>query len=194
MSCTVCHQIPAKGLGAPETWSGRFNLNAKPGIMYGPYDDPLLRPMDKAIGMTPTKGGHITSSGLCASCHALEVPVYRKDDPRPVKKAYEQTTYLEWLNSAYADPSRGKTCAACHMPAGTPPTFDANGLPTPGEPISTQIANMEDASFPFVPNRAAPQELQTNPRPTYGRHTLVGLNTFTHAMFQQFPAQKTWRR
>ena len=188
VSCTVCHQIAAKGLGTPETWSGKFYLEPKHGTINGPYDDPLTRPMKKAIGMTPTKADHIKDSGLCGSCHALELPVYRSDDPKPVKTAYEQTTFLEWANSAYADPAHGKTCAACHMPPVTPPTYDANGLPILGATMATQVANIEDASFPFVPNRASAVELQTQTRTSYSRHTLVGLNTITHAMFQQFPS------
>ena len=189
VSCTVCHRIAEKGLGAHETWSGNFNLEPKRETINGPYADPLLRPMKKAIGMVPTRADHILNSGLCGSCHALEVPVYRNDDPKPVKTAYEQTTYLEWANSAYADPKTGKTCAGCHMPGVTPPTLDANGLPRAGATLTTQVANIEDGTFPYVPNRAAPGELQTKTRDSYGRHTLVGLNTITHAMFQQFPAE-----
>ena len=188
VSCTVCHQISAKGLGARDTWSGKFNLEPVRGTINGPYASPLTRPMKKAIGMTPTYAGHIGDSGLCGACHVLEVPVYRRDDPKPVKKAFEQTTFLEWRNSVYSKPSaEAKTCVDCHMPTNTPPTFDANGAPTPGAAMSTQIANIEDASFPFVPNRASPDELQTQTRPNYHRHTLLGLNTVTHAMFQQFP-------
>lgn len=188
VSCTVCHQIAAQGLGKPETWSGNFRLEAKVGQINGPYEDPLTRPMKKAIGMTPMKADHIKDSGLCGSCHVLEVPVYAGSGPRPVKTAYEQTTYLEWLNSDFANPSSGKTCAGCHMPLVTPPTFDANGLPVPGAALSTQIANIEDGSFPFVPNRASPDELRTKARSPYSRHTLVGLNTISQAMFQQFPS------
>jgi hypothetical protein len=187
VSCTVCHQMSAAGLGKPETWSGNFHLETKHGTINGPFDDPTTRPMKKAIGMTPTKADHIKDSGLCGSCHVLEVPVYRNDDPRPVKTAYEQTTYLEWANSDFSNPTSGKTCAACHMPIVAPTTFDANGLPVAGAPISTQIANLEDGTFPFVPNRASPDELATKVRSPFGRHTLVGLNNLTHAMFQQFP-------
>ena len=61
--------------------------------------------------------------------------MYRKDDPRPVKTAYEQTTYLEWANSDFSNPTNGKTCATCHMPIVGPTTFDANGLPVAGAPI-----------------------------------------------------------
>ena len=189
VSCMVCHQIADKGLGTPESWSGNFQLEAVPGTINGPFPTPLERPMKRAIGMTPKHAPHITDSALCGTCHALRVPVFKSDGSVLPEQQYEQTTYLEWQNSQFARSTEptGRTCVECHMPANTPPTYNAQGEAQPGTPMATQIANIEDASFPFVPNRASPTELQTEIRSPYRRHTLLSLNTFSRAMFQQFP-------
>src|SRR5205814_6754941 len=55
---------------------GPFNFYAGPQAqLNGPYDDPLPKPMEHALGITPRGAPQIKSSELCATCHAIDLPV-----------------------------------------------------------------------------------------------------------------------
>ncbi len=181
VTCTVCHQVMAEGLGEPQTFTGKFKINPEPGSVFGPFPDDEIKPyyMEQALGISPKHGEQIKDAGLCGSCHTIELPVLpvgAGQPPRPGGPvSHEQTTYLEWLNSDYAgDPE--KTCQGCHMPD----NFREAGS------LQTEIANVEDGAFPEVGNRAEADLITPEPKP-YRRHTLVGLNIFANRMFQQFP-------
>jgi mono/diheme cytochrome c family protein len=176
VSCAVCHRITGKDLGSKNSYNGHFTLGP-PDEIYGPYQDVNERLMERGLGMTPQHATQITDSALCGSCHTAYLPVYGS---KPAKKAYEQTTYLEWKNSSFADATspENKSCVACHMP---------NTSPLDESKLSFKIANFEDATFPYVPNRMSEDELATTERPDFRRHTLVGVNRFVQAMFSQFP-------
>ncbi len=88
---------------------------------------------------------------------------------------YEQTTYLEWVNSDFTG-SEGFSCIDCHMPK----TFHDNNL-------TFKIANIEDNTFPNNPRRLPDSEITLTPRDDYGRHLLYGLNVFFNEIAQQFP-------
>ena len=133
VSCTVCHMMTPDGLGERETFSGRLRFNGERHI-YGPYDDPAVRPMQNLVDYTPVKGAHVRDAGMCATCHTL----YTEHHGTPFP---EQTPYLEWRNSEFdasrdgADPDKGRTCQECHMAAvgrtriaRTPMGFDFRGL------------------------------------------------------------------
>lgn len=113
VSCTVCHMISPDGLGERRTFSGQPKFN-QDRLIYGPFDDVETRPMRGQVRYTPTKGDHIRSAGLCASCHTL----YTEHHGTPFP---EQTPYLEWRNSEFnnevdgADPDKTRTCQECHM-------------------------------------------------------------------------------
>jgi hypothetical protein len=98
---------------------------------------------------------------------------------------YEQTTYLEWLNSSFTNVS----CAQCHMPK----TYK-------GKDLSFKIANIEDNTFPattpgaFAPSTTPLTHLTLPKRDSYSRHTLYGLNIFLNEMFQQFPLLLGYRQ
>ena len=187
VSCAACHRATAAGLGTPATYTGQFNT--APGTtIFGPFRDPAVFPMQQALGATPAYGAHMQSSALCGSCHTVILPElpagdgYKGVDPygdQAITKGHEQTTYLEWRNSAYQNERRpgadARTCQNCHMPA----TFDK-------APLSFRIANIEDSRYPAVDNRAAGARITLNERKPYARHTLVGLNLFVMSMFQQF--------
>lgn len=183
VSCMVCHRMTDENLGEPASFTGKFSVTPGKEI-FGPYKDVQEQPMHNAIGMTPKQGKHIQSSALCGSCHTIHLPVLHND--REVKTTYEQTTYLEWLNSDYSKKSTRKaetgdelTCQECHMPRRDPTR--------PGETLTVKLANIEDSSFPYVPNRAPAEQLVLEDRDTYRRHTLVGANLFGQSMFEQFP-------
>ncbi|MGE0624301.1 MAG: cytochrome P460 family protein [Pseudomonadales bacterium] len=181
VSCAVCHRMAADGLGKPETFNANFEIGPADEI-YGPYDDVRTLPMHNALGITPLPGAQIRDSGLCGSCHMVDVPVM--DHPeRPT--AHEQTTYYEWRNSDFA--GSGETCQSCHMP-------DVNPLMPDLPAVESRIANIEDTSFPHTAHRADSDALDTESR-RYRRHTLTGINLFTMAMFEQFPmllGSNTW--
>ncbi len=98
---------------------------------------------------------------------------------RPIKNGkpeqfYEQATYVEWLNSDFADQS----CQSCHMPQ----TYKGN-------PLSYKIANIEDNTFPAVPTRAPDPDITLVQRDEYHRHALLGINVFALEMFKQFRSE-----
>jgi hypothetical protein len=95
------------------------------------------------------------------------------------KTEFEQTTYFEWLNSSFAN-GNYQTCQNCHMPD----NFK-------GQKLAYQIANIEDADFPVVPEIGTPTSLPLDQliletRTDYGRHQLSGINLFALEMFDQF--------
>ena len=112
--------------------------------LYGPYpsgdsdvkvgDNVIPRPMKNSVGMVPVFGAQVGESKVCASCHTIVLPVFDANGNQ-VTTAFEQTTYLEWLNSSFA--SQNQTCQNCHMPD----NFK-------GEKLAFQIANIEDSTFP----------------------------------------------
>ncbi len=81
-----------------------------------------------------------------------------------VTLGYEQATYLEWINSAFAsEEDNGNTCQGCHMPLVTNP---ANG--------SDHGAIMAQSTAGLTAK-------------TYRRHRLMGINLPVFEMFVQFP-------
>lgn len=134
VSCSLCHQIQDKGLGTKETFSGKFKIDTatnKPDrIIYGPYHDPVKKPMETSIGFSPVYGAQINHSALCGSCHTLFTPFVDRAG-NVVGEFPEQTLFLEWRHSEYNVPDearydigentgQGKVCQECHMPH-TPP-------------------------------------------------------------------------
>ena len=123
VSCSACHQQPEAGLGS--AFSGQYTLDTNR-VLFGPYPNPFRGPMQIYVRFEPEYGEHISSSGICASCHTL---ITETLDPagQPTGNFFvEQATYHEWLNSAY--PNTGATCQSCHMPQLEEPIVIASGL------------------------------------------------------------------
>ncbi len=112
VSCTLCHQIKNVNLGSNETFSGHYPVE-NDRIIYGPYKNPVSRPMQMRSNYTPQFGEHVGTSELCATCHTLFTP-YVDDNGDIVGQAPEQVPYLEWKNSEF--PARDVQCQTCHMP------------------------------------------------------------------------------
>jgi len=119
VSCAVCHQIQATGLGTPATYSGNFAI-APPGVhprpVFGPYaadPDHVVRAHVLATGYAPVQADHMRDAGLCGSCHTLYTTAIGPDG-KQIGQLPEQMPYLEWLHSDYRDK---QTCQQCHMPA-----------------------------------------------------------------------------
>lgn len=150
VSCTLCHQIEADGLGDPSTWKGNYTFNTSRTI-YGPHTTPAGDAME-ASGWTPAYGNHINSSGLCATCHTLFTDALTPDGTPNGGMVVEQAPYLEMLNST----SASSRCQSCHFPSRT----DVDGF------IDTPIArNPNGTDDPTLTARSM------------GRHVIVGGNT-----------------
>jgi hypothetical protein len=187
VSCAVCHRVSKEGLGAPETFTGKFKLDP-PNVANGPYDQLITLPMKNATGITPRYGEHIKSAALCGSCHTVILPVF-DNDGRPVldknrkpKEFHEQMTYPEWQNSVYQNEREPinsgavRTCQDCHM--------QKKFL---GRQLVFRTANIEDINYPYTDYRAADKDITVRVRDQYSRHTLLGINQFGLMLFEQFP-------
>ncbi len=164
VSCTSCHGQEPTTLGTEGTWSGALDLNDQD-LMYGPHASPFSNPMRNHVALTPAYGGHVLDATMCVSCHTLITHALDVEDAPDFP---EQTPYLEWLNSTYADRADPITCQDCHMP-----TSDADGLP-----IETRIARRPPGGdFPSV-----------LPRTPYGRHLFIGGNTLIPEILKRFRA------
>jgi hypothetical protein len=144
VSCTLCHQIQTKGLGMPESYTGKYVIETTTvppnRLIFGPYDQVLQNPMRQNAGFLPTledvSRPHLTDSAHCGSCHTLYTPVLDANgDPVPVpdtdpveyEEFPEQTTYLEWEHSGFT-----KTCQDCHLPDARGSVVISNRPPTLG--------------------------------------------------------------
>lgn len=170
--------------------------------VYGPFANPKTKLMENSLAIKPvynTKA--LMTSEMCGTCHTIHLPVL--DDPsgqeesgkgtdplRQYRKIYEQTTYAEWVFSAYRTGKsdgqelpfgagdRAKSCQGCHLP-------DHDGK---GVAYSSRIATTEQFSnYPETDYRLPAADIDLAPREPFGRHTLVGLNVFLLKMAQQFP-------
>ncbi len=114
VSCTLCHQIEARGLGTPASFTGKFRIGAGRKI-FGPYADAEVfpMPMRNHVDYTPVHGAQVTQSALCGTCHTLYTPIIDAGG-RIAGEFPEQTPYLEWRQSDFA--REGRHCQDCHMP------------------------------------------------------------------------------
>lgn len=162
VSCTVCHQIAADNLGTEDSFTGGFVIN-KNSLIYGPHANPVTMPMQRHVSYTPTKGDHILSSAMCATCHTVITDSYNLHGDATGVKLHEQVPYLEWRNSIFNTESNtnnktARSCQSCHMPQSD----------IDGNKIATRLAhNPGGRDFPFL-----------KPREPFGRHTFAGGNTF----------------
>jgi hypothetical protein len=124
VSCTLCHQIQPGNLGASSSYSGHFQV-ADSGVIFGPYSNPLVGPMQMMSGYTPTPAAHTATSELCATCHTL-FTAHVNDQGELEGSFPEQTPYLEWKNSRFQ--IDGIECQSCHMPV-SPSSIDIATMP-----------------------------------------------------------------
>lgn len=117
VSCTTCHQIRPDNLGEESSFDGNFVIRTEPGVdpqIFGPFevDDGLTRVMQSATGFLPDSSTHVQQSEFCATCHTLFTTSLDAEG-REVARFPEQTPYLEWRHSAFAE---SESCQSCHMP------------------------------------------------------------------------------
>lgn len=177
VSCTVCHQMSDPGKQPLEQIrTGDFSLADKVnGLIqiFGPFENPEVRPMENALATKPVQGIHIRNSKLCASCHTVYLPVLDTDG-KVLTYKYEQATYLEWVNSDFNDGRPlAQSCQECHMP----PSFA-------GTPLDNlKIANVQDQDFPPSDHVA---NITVQKRSGYRRHLLQGANVYGLELFRNF--------
>jgi len=189
ISCATCHHIADQDLGlSGKTFTGNFRVGPADEL-YGPFDKNVItQPMQHALGITPKKGSALTKSSLCGSCHAIYLPVF-DNTGKYVRSSFEQTTYLEWLNSAFNEANPNvpaadwRSCQACHM-RDEFVYVDSKGNNQRVNLDKTRIANIQDNTFPPADFTQTNLDLEFR---DYKRHTLYGLNAFLNAYFQQFP-------
>ncbi len=124
VSCSVCHQISPENLGTAASFTGGFIVRGPLGdgthAEYGPFEvDPGLRTVmhSSTEGFQPTRGDHIRSSELCATCHTL-ITQALDSEGKEIGSLPEQVPYQEWLHSAYRN---RQSCQDCHMPKASQP-------------------------------------------------------------------------
>jgi len=171
VSCSVCHQIGADGLGERSSFTAGFDLNTTTPEgerhVFGPYDVDSGRTslMRSASRFVPTKGQHVQSSELCATCHTLFT--HTLDAAGEVIGEFpEQVPYLEWKHSAFAGV---RSCQSCHMPVVEGEMAISSVLGVPREAVSRHVFRGGNILMPRILNAhrqelavtALPQELQT---------------------------------
>jgi hypothetical protein len=188
ISCMICHQMKDNSnKKLIDIATGKFEVAEivnNQNQIYGPREKPVEHIMTESLGMKPVHSTFIQKSRVCATCHNVHLPVV---DPsgKIIKSGYEQSTYLEWDNSAFRDgqPTQ-KSCQDCHMPT-----------QYRGKQINGKIANVEDQDFPdYRPDFqshlkgifAPVEKINVKVRENVRRHSLNGINVFALMMFDQF--------
>ena len=130
VSCSLCHQITAEGLGTRQSFVGGFVVQKRsvgePRSMFGPFAADVARQsiMHSVTGAQPTEGQHLRQSELCATCHTLITEAFGPNGD-VIGSIPEQVPYQEWLHSSFKDE---RSCQSCHMPRYEQPTRIASVL------------------------------------------------------------------
>jgi hypothetical protein len=161
--------------GPPYAFTSSFQYNMDK--LYVPNEgiEKTQRPMKMSGLAEVERNPYIKESSLCGSCHVVivpKVPVGYTGNPFTdpnVKLAYEQTTYLEWMNSSYgfnAQSGKDVQCQGCHMPG--------VHIASSAHPEKSDVVNLgQQWNVPVQPRQ-------------YARHAFTGSNLFTTEMFAQF--------
>lgn len=207
--------VPGKDWNPLETFlmtstTGQFPTSP-PDELNGPFDDVLTLPMENALGITPKGNPYMQDSQMCGACHTINLPNVdatefhfpRLDESARLQAArlkkrfgvdyaeflarfphsIEQATFLEWQNSVFAAPGPAfKSCQDCHMPR----DFYSLDGEVAIDPLTSQIASIQDSTYPLVDHSLPRADLEVPFRDDYRRHELVGLNVFLLEMFDQF--------
>lgn len=119
VSCTACHQLAPETYTQDDPTSGHmlFDTESPKGKrpLYGPYSVEEIQAniMSAASGFLPIQSDHLADSKMCATCHTLYTNYLTVDGSLSEILFPEQTPYLEWENSSFAD---NTSCQDCHMP------------------------------------------------------------------------------
>jgi hypothetical protein len=122
VSCSSCHTIDST---VGNTYSGIIPYDTNR-IIYGPFQLPLVGPMQLYEGYMPRYSTHMNEARFCAPCHTLITESVDLDGDFTGGHFVEQATYQEYLNSRF--PADSITCQSCHMPRLPDPIIIANGF------------------------------------------------------------------
>ena len=125
-ACAGCHALDPDGLGTEASFGALATLRTDR-VSYGVVAQPLRDAMVQMSNTTPVPSIHIAESRLCASCHTVLTRRLGSDGTPVGDEIPDQTTYLEWRNSAFQD----ETCQDCHMPRGEDELGKAPPIATP---------------------------------------------------------------
>jgi glucose/arabinose dehydrogenase len=122
VSCEACHRTRTDA-GV----IGNAQLTFEPSFtVFGPY------PNVDSPAHTGVLAPAVSQSSLCGQCHEVRNPVLKRAG---TQRAFPlDTTYTEWLQSAYSGGASPKTCQSCHMVRETgslPVAKDGPPRPTP---------------------------------------------------------------
>jgi len=176
VSCTMCHQIRAEGLGSEESFTAGFEVDTATPLgereAFGPFEvtDGRKSLMRSASLFVPAKADHVSGSELCATCHTLYTHTL-DDDGEVVGELPEQVPYLEWLHSDYPDE---RSCQSCHMPVVEEEAVAASVLGETRSGVSRHVFRGGNFFMPRMLNLlraelgvvAEPLELETTSRRT----------------------------
>jgi hypothetical protein len=131
VGCAGCHSLDPDGLGEEKSFTGGQPLRVDR-VSFGSLAEPLAEAMVQMSKTTPKQGKHVAESVLCASCHTVIVRRLDASGAPTGDPIHEQTTFLEWRNSAYvAGAERAKTCQGCHMPMSEDEAGNGREIQTP---------------------------------------------------------------
>ena len=111
VGCTGCHSIDNDNLAGRS--NGDLPINTE-NVAWGGFENPWDGLMSGQTGFIPAYGEHMRSSEVCASCHSLYTHTQDLEGEETGQVFFEQTTYLEWVNSAFN--AENVQCQTCHMP------------------------------------------------------------------------------
>ena len=111
VGCTGCHSIDDVGLAGRH--NGDLPINEE-NVAWGGFENPWDGLMSGQTGFIPAYGEHMRNSEVCASCHSLYTHTQDLDGEETGNVFFEQTTYLEWVNSGFN--AENVQCQTCHMP------------------------------------------------------------------------------
>lgn len=111
VGCAACHTIDDINLAGRS--NGDLPINPE-NVAWGGFENPWDGLMSGQTGFIPVYGEHMRNSEVCASCHSLYVHTQDLGGEETGQVYFEQTTYLEWVNSAFN--AENVQCQGCHMP------------------------------------------------------------------------------
>jgi hypothetical protein len=123
VACGGCHEIASDSLIGLE-FSGNIHYDTSK-VEYGPFEDPLVGPMQLYVGLIPTHSLHMGRSQVCAACHTLQTAAVDLNGNPTGTYFVEQATFHEWLNSSF---NSDQPCQSCHMPQVQDPVIIANNI------------------------------------------------------------------
>ena len=211
ISCTACHRMVLGKkasdavAGAPQnacvaerqallnpdntgfarTFTGSFLVGA-PDTLIGPFDKPVVEPMQNALGINPVHDATIASSEVCGSCHSVHLPVVQAGK---VLATDLRAGHLSGMGLQRLPGRQRRPTATCHPARARSPNPARAVTCRPGTPTAAWPRARSPASRRTATSRrsttAARRDLPV--RAGFARHTLVGLNVFLLKMAQQFP-------